>query len=74
MNLGQFHHHQLHLHQESTAYCQETTPFFIFNSENLQDTSADNTGMTKSELKEVIHLIQNTMETLTIFEKCFSNQ
>ena len=29
LNLKQFHHHHLHLHQENTAYCQETTPFFI---------------------------------------------
>ena len=29
LNLNQFHHHDLHLHLESTAYCHETTPFFI---------------------------------------------
>ena len=29
LKLKQFHHHHLHLHQESTTYCQETTPFFI---------------------------------------------
>ena len=50
------------------------TNFYLQSSENLQDASADNRGVTKSELKEVIHLIQNTMQTLTVFEKCFSKQ
>ena len=44
------------------------------NSKNLQDASADNRGVKISELKEVIHLIPNTMETLTVFEKRFSEQ
>ena len=32
------------------------TIFYSQNSKNLQDTSAENRGVTKSELKEVIHL------------------
>ena len=35
--------------------------FYSQNSKNLQDASADNRGVTKSELKEVIHLIQLRM-------------
>ena len=50
------------------------TIFYSQNSKNLQDASAENRGVTKSELKEVIHLIQNTMLTLTAFEKRFSEQ
>ena len=50
------------------------TIFYSQNSKNLQDSSAENRGVTKSELKEVIHLIQNTMLTLTAFEKRFSEQ
>ena len=50
------------------------TIFYSKNSKNLQDASAENRGVTKSELKEVIHLIQNTMQTLTAFEKRFSEQ
>ena len=50
------------------------TIFYSQNSKNLQDASAENGGVTKSELKEVIHLIQNTMQTLTAFETRFSEQ
>ena len=50
------------------------TIFYSQNSKNLQDVSAENRGVTKSELKEVIHLIQNTMLTLTAFEKRFSEE
>ena len=46
--------------------------FYSQNSKNLQDASAEKGGVTKSELKEVIHLIQNTMQMLTAFEKRFS--
>ena len=48
------------------------TIFHSQNSKNLQEVSVDNRDVTKSELKEVIHLIQNTMHTLTVFEKHFS--
>ena len=50
------------------------TIFYSQNSKNLQDASAENRGVTKSELKEVIHLIQNTRQTLSAFEKRFSEQ
>ena len=50
------------------------TIFYSQNSKNLQEDSAENRGVTKSELKEVMHLIQNTMQTLTAFEKRFSEQ
>ena len=50
------------------------TIFYSQNSKNLQDASAENRGVTKFELKEVIHLIQNTMLTLTAFENRFSEQ
>ena len=44
------------------------------NPKNLQVTSAKNRGVTKSELQEVIHLIQNTMQTFSAFEKHCSVQ
>ena len=50
------------------------TIFHSQNSKKLLDASADNRGVTKSELNEVVHLIQNTMQTLTVFEKRFSEQ
>ena len=50
------------------------TIFYSQNSKNLRDASSENRGMTKSELKEVIHLIQNIIQTLTAFEKRFSEQ
>ena len=58
-------------------YCilpRSNTIFHSQNLKNLQGASADNRGVTKFELKEVIHLIQNTMQTLTILEKFFSKQ
>ena len=53
---------------------RSNTIFYSQNSKNLQDASAENRGVTKSELNEAIHPIQNTMQTLTAFEKRFSEQ
>ena len=58
-------------------YCilpRNDTIFYSQNSKNLQDATAENRGVTKSELKKVTYLIQNTMQTLTAFEKRFSEQ
>ena len=68
-------HHQQHFHLENVHYYQETTSFQHRKiQKNLQVTSAENRGVTKSELLEVIHLIQNTMQTLSAFENCCSVQ
>ena len=41
---------------------------------NLQSASAVDRGVTKDDIKEVMSLIQNTMQALTVFEKRFSEQ
>ena len=41
-------------------------------SKILQVDSADNKSFRKSKLKEVIQLIQNTMQKLSVFEKQFT--
>ena len=44
------------------------------NPKKLAVISAENRGVIKSELLEVIYLIQNTMQTLSAFEKRCSVQ
>ena len=49
--------------------------FYLQNSKNLAGRLLpDNRGMTKSKLKKVMDLIQNTMQTLTVFGKSFSEE
>ena len=43
-------------------------------SKNLQGALEEDRGVTKQEVKEVLKFVQNTMQTLTIFEKRFNNQ
>ena len=43
-------------------------------SKNLQGASAEDKGVTKEDITEVMKLIQNTMQTLTVFEKRFKEQ
>ena len=41
---------------------------------NLQNASAIDRGVTKEELKDIMSLIQNTMQALTAFKKRFNGQ
>ena len=64
-------------HPKSLNKPQDKTFFTATNlqpSKNSQGASAEDRGVTKQEVKEVLNFKQNTMQTLTVFEKQFNNQ